>query len=246
MLNICYEERSHRFFIGGSVQNCNFKVYSPDITKYKKTDHMNRTLFSFILIYFSIGSAFPQDTTYYYSANNIPSDPEHAGVKHVMTGSAPDKYKVSLFARTDKHWEPVSNVTVKIRDENEYQVREFRKGRMIKSYTRYYSRTPSGLYEFVEKQHNDTIRTGTSSTRLPLTLEGIETEYYPGGQKKSESVYENNRLISNKSSIKRSIFSLLCWAIVTSCLAASTLSSARFSSTTLSAPCSVESGERKS
>ena len=56
-----------------------------------------------------------------------------------------------------------------------------------------------GLYYFEETDHGAKIRTGSSSTYLPLKLEGQVTEYHPNGREKSVSFYQNNQLQSNQN-----------------------------------------------
>jgi hypothetical protein len=58
---------------------------------------------------------------------------------------------------------------------------------------------PDGLFLFTERHNNQVKRTGTTRSKIPLIFHGEVKEYYPNGTIKSESVYENNELISNKS-----------------------------------------------
>jgi hypothetical protein len=43
------------------------------------------------------------------------------------------------------------------------------------------------------------IKKGTAKSVMPLLLQGQVTEFYPGGAKKSVSLYKNNQLISNEN-----------------------------------------------
>ncbi|MBL7111004.1 MAG: energy transducer TonB [Bacteroidales bacterium] len=159
-------------------------------------------VFNFFLIAISIQATAQEDTTYFYSANNRPADPREAVLKRTIFQSAPKKYKISTFTKQDNQWQIFSTGVIRIRGTNEFLVREYRDGSMEKIYTRMYSETPEGLYDFTEIWNDNMIRTGTSGTRIPLTLEGIEVKYYDNGQKKSESVYRNNQLVSNINWLK--------------------------------------------
>lgn len=53
------------------------------------------------------------------------------------------------------------------------------------------------LYYFEEMKSGKITREGFSKSTTPLHLDGKITEYYPNGEVKSESIYSDNRLISN-------------------------------------------------
>lgn len=54
-------------------------------------------------------------------------------------------------------------------------------------------------WDFSEYVKDDLVRTGKSSKKFPLILDGEVVEYHKNGNKKSVSVYENNELVSNKN-----------------------------------------------
>jgi len=161
-----------------------------------------RTICLTILTVICLNTLAGEDTTYYYGANNKPTDPGNAMLKRTIVKSSQKKYKIFTYTLQNERWEIFSYTVLKVRNENEYLVREYRDGRMEKMYKRFYSETPQGLYDFSETWNDKLIRTGTSGTRIPLTLEGKEIRYYESGQKKSESVYRNNQLASNSNWLK--------------------------------------------
>jgi len=140
-----------------------------------------------------------QDTTCYYGVNNSPSGPAEALLKKEVRKASKNRYKVETHIREDGQWRLLSSETVKVRNKHEYLVREYSDGLNTRIYTRQFTLTPEGLYSFVEVWNNKTIRTGISSTRFPLTLQGTERKFHNNGLLKSESLYQDNQLISNRN-----------------------------------------------
>ncbi|WP_372948994.1 energy transducer TonB [Mariniphaga sp.] len=56
-----------------------------------------------------------------------------------------------------------------------------------------------GTQIFTDLQNDQIKRTGLTQSKIPLIFHGKLTEYYPNGNVKSISVYENNELISNQN-----------------------------------------------
>ena len=66
-------------------------------------------------------------------------------------------------------------------------------------FTRSFEPVGSGVYYFEERRRDKLLRSGYSSSHIPLSLEGEVREYYPDGTLKSESVYHQNMLVSNRN-----------------------------------------------
>lgn len=149
-------------------------------------------------------------TVLYYGVNSKPVD-----------DAVDARLKKELIKKSDKRFiiitSVVSNNTKK---KNEgWLMTEKEKIRIEKNGTLYISKTgedylakkirremiqrDSGLYEFSDldagANTRKVIRTGFSSTFLPLHLEGTETAYYSNGNIKSISQFRNNQLISNQN-----------------------------------------------
>ncbi len=163
---------------------------------------MSKILSAFYLFIICINAFAAEDSTYYYGVNNTPADPQNAILKIRVIRSSYGKYKTTTHVKQNDHWVSISNKNIKIKNENEFLIREYGKDAKSKKYTRLYSENPDGMYNFTEIRNKKIIRTGTSRTRFPLTLEGKEITFYDNGQKKSESVYRNNQLISNVNWLK--------------------------------------------
>ncbi len=64
---------------------------------------------------------------------------------------------------------------------------------------RHFESQPDGNIKFTDLQNNQIKRSGYTRSKIPLIFQGELTEYYPNGNIKSVSVYENNELISNQN-----------------------------------------------
>jgi len=62
-----------------------------------------------------------------------------------------------------------------------------------------FKENPEGLFSFTQTKEGKLFRTGFTKSMIPLNLQGQVKEYYPNGNLKSESIYKNNELISNKN-----------------------------------------------
>jgi len=152
-----------------------------------------------LLIILTMNSLSAQDTTYYYGVNNLSSGPEGAVLKRDISQTSRNKYKVNIHFKEDGLWKLLFSEKVKIRNENEYLIREYRNGLNTGIYTRKFTETKEGWYAFIDVWETKSLRTGTTSTRFPLTLQDIERKFHKNGEIKSESIYSYNQLISNKN-----------------------------------------------
>lgn len=155
-----------------------------------------------ILVFLCIHAYTQEESTWYYGANNKPADKQNAVLMREVTHPGKRKTKITTYIKQDDQWMVFSEMVFKARSENEYLVREFRDGRMERMYSRIYSDIPGGSYKFIETWDDKPIRTGHTSTRFPLTLEGKVVSFYDSGMKKSESEYRDNQLLSNTNWLK--------------------------------------------
>lgn len=87
-------------------------------------------------------------------------------------------------------------ITIKKPDLQEINI----KGRDFKeNITRTFEKQPDGTFLFTDREGFQVKRTGTTLTKIPLLFHGEVTDYYPNGNKKSVSVYENNEMVSNRN-----------------------------------------------
>ncbi|HEC44242.1 MAG TPA: hypothetical protein ENI20_15580 [Bacteroides sp.] len=136
--------------------------------------------------------------TYYFGPNNKPLDNE-AGARTKLDIIIKDEFsfQVESFRMKETGWSPVSVDKVKIRSEDKYGIRRYVSKVLQEKITRIYEMSADSIYTFTDHYMGKIIRTGESSSKIPLVLENNVTEYHPKGNKKSESNYRQNQLISN-------------------------------------------------
>ncbi len=138
---------------------------------------------------------------YYYGVNSKPVDNEEDALtlKEVRKKSD-DRYVVLSRQFKQDGWSKAGRQKIRIRGERNLVIHETGPDRLFpRKITREIHRTETGSYSFRESNTENVIREGTSSTFLPLHLDGELIEYYPGGQVKSISQFEDNQLISNEN-----------------------------------------------
>jgi hypothetical protein len=137
---------------------------------------------------------------YYWGVNNKPLNDEENAITRVQINQIrEDRLDIETLVKWRNEWRSLFVERIKIKSDNEYLIRKYSNGRQTDKYTRFYSREPDGIYRFVEMDHDVVIRKGTTSSMMPLCLEGEVIEYYPDETLKSKSIYHNNQLISNEN-----------------------------------------------
>jgi hypothetical protein len=136
----------------------------------------------------------------FYGVNNKPlTDEENAVAKIQINTSGNSRIELETFLKWRTEWKNLLIEKIKIKSENEYLIRKFEHGRQTDKYVRIYSPEPGGTFGFVEMDNDEVKRRGTTTSRLPLNLEGEMTEFYKNGTIKSRSIYKDNQLISNEN-----------------------------------------------
>jgi hypothetical protein len=154
----------------------------------------------FILSLFAILDTRSQDT-YYYGVNSRRVDnKEDALIIKEVTRKSAKKYVIRTFQSRDGEWKPGPGQKCRIRGENRLLIYEKSPGRLFpqKVYRQIELVGPE-LYSFTDATQDQPLRKGTTSSYLPLHLEGVITEYHPNGVVKSISQYKNNQLVSNQN-----------------------------------------------
>ncbi len=136
------------------------------------------------------------DTTIYLGANGKINPESLQQFKKTIQYLSENKIRATTYSKIAGHWEKCLTETFRKKDPNTYHVKA--KTQDSKSTkTIWFSSAENELYCFTEKKGNQLIRTGHTKSKIPLILHGTVTVYYPNGNKRSESIYRNNELISN-------------------------------------------------
>jgi hypothetical protein len=137
---------------------------------------------------------------HYYGANMRPlnSEKEAMFVKEV-TKKSEKKYVIETRVLESFVWTHVERQKIRIAKDGILRIRINDDRFFPIRFFRTISGSVSGLYTFEETAKGQKIRTGTSSTYMPLLLDGVVTEYHKNGAEKSVSIYQNNQLQSNQN-----------------------------------------------
>jgi hypothetical protein len=137
---------------------------------------------------------------YYYGANKRPlnSEKEAMFVKE-LTKISEKKYVIETRVLVGSAWTHVERQKIRIAKDGILRIRTKDERFFPRRIFRTMSPSGTGLYTFEETANQEKFRTGTSSTYLPLMLDGVVTEYHKNGREKSVSIYQNNQLQSNQN-----------------------------------------------
>lgn len=139
-------------------------------------------------------------TIHFYGVNNKPlEDEKNATTRIEIRPIVDDRFEIQTSVKIDTEWVIESDKRVKIKSDNEYLIREFRNGKQINRYVRFYSKGPGNTYNFIEMKNETVKRKGSTTTKIPLCLDGQVSEYYNNGSIRSKSFYHNNQLLSNEN-----------------------------------------------
>jgi hypothetical protein len=105
---------------------------------------------------------------------------------------------VKTYELRNKKWEILYSEKYKKLDDTTFSIRG--SGDDIKgSFIRRFKQLPDNSIYFKDFVKDQLMREGSAKSVAPLFLHGSVTDYYPGGDKKSVSVYSENQLVSNEN-----------------------------------------------
>ncbi len=105
---------------------------------------------------------------------------------------------VQTYQLTDTKWVKLFTEKYKTLNDSTYQIngnRENYKGTTFRTFTK----QADGSFKFRDVVKDKLVRSGFAESLIPLLVHGQVTEYYPGGNKKSVSEYNENELVSNEN-----------------------------------------------
>ncbi|MFW6223164.1 MAG: hypothetical protein ACOC3T_06090 [Bacteroidota bacterium] len=153
-----------------------------------------------VFICLGISGLKSQDEVFYYAPNNRPvediEDARH--MKHVFHRSK-RSHVIKSYEKRDKRWMLIEHRRIRTKQKGHQVIRIGSELLFAQKIQRYYESLPGRNYIFRELKGKAEMRKGTASRLIPLHLEGTITEYFPNGNLKSISDYENNQLVSNQN-----------------------------------------------
>ena len=154
--------------------------------------------FVICLLFLSISVYCQQESVIYIGKNGRLTNQQHADIMQKIKVKSDTKTLVQSFQQNDTKWEKIYTERFTQLNDSTYQVNGSSKSDTQTS-LRIFKPMADGTFQFKDIRKNQVVRQGFSTTKIPLTINGQLTEYYPKGQKKSVSDYRNNELISNQN-----------------------------------------------
>jgi len=137
---------------------------------------------------------------YYYGINSRPVNGlSEAVISEEVTKKSEKKYIIKTQQLIEGQWKQVKKEKIKLKGEKDQTIYYYANTLFPKKIYRMYESTGPTEYLFKESTVNNQIRSGSSSSYLPLHLEGLLTQYHPNGKIKSKSIYRDNQLVSNEN-----------------------------------------------
>jgi len=150
------------------------------------------------LISISLFLSGKNDTILYLGTNGKINPEGFQQFKKTIQYRSAKKIRVTTYSNTAGNWVKCLTETFQKTDPDTYRVKAKTQHSQSTGTIRF-EPAENEIYRVAEKKDNQLIRTGYTKSKIPLILHGIVTVYYPGGNKRSESVYSNNELVSNRN-----------------------------------------------
>ncbi len=139
------------------------------------------------------------DTTIYFGANGKIKPGENTVLKKEI--KFPGKNRVRIITEKladDGSWTFLFTERVRRKSTELFHIR-IKGQEFSEQIERRFEPQSDGTLKFTDLQNNQIKRMGFTQSKIPLIFHGELTEYYPNGNVKSISVYENNELVSNQN-----------------------------------------------
>ncbi len=153
-------------------------------------------IFVFFILSFSVYSR--NESVIYLGKNGKLTTLEQAVIIQKIRNISTSKTLVQSFQLKDTKWKKAYTERYKKLNDSCYQLNSSSDTDSKKS-LRIYRSLPNGTYFFKDIYKDKLVREGHSLSKIPLTLHGQLTDFYPNGQKKSVAEYQNNELVSNQN-----------------------------------------------
>lgn len=161
---------------------------------------MNRLLLICLVLVVGSFESMGQPQLFYYGVNSKPVNTrEEAITCKEFIKRNDQKYLMKTFQLIQGQWKQVKKEKIKLKGEKKQTLYYYANTWFPKKIYREYELTGPSEFQFTESTLQNPIRSGTSTSYLPLHLEGLLTQYHPNGKLKSKSVFRDNQLVSNEN-----------------------------------------------
>lgn len=160
--------------------------------------YLAKVAYFFIFLFLSLSVYSQKESIIYIGKNGKLTTLDHAEIMQKITVKSAKTTTVQSLQLKDAKWKVVYTEQFKKENDSTYLVKSSSENAAQTS-NRIFKTQEDGVFLFKDIHKDKVVRIGYSTTKIPLTLHGLITEYYPNGQKKSISEYLNNELISNQN-----------------------------------------------
>lgn len=162
--------------------------------------HLNSFKNTLIILFvlFSILSFAQNNTDIYIGVNGKLTTQEKAIMINKKIIKTNKKTIIESYKKKDSVWEKYSKDKYIKRNDSILNIK-FNSPEFTGTIIRNFRKISQNLYSYTDYRNGILLRRGTASEIIPLLLHGKTTEFYTNGNRKSESEYSNNELISNNN-----------------------------------------------
>jgi hypothetical protein len=156
-----------------------------------------KTIIQILIILIPVSVSAQKDAVWYFGVNGKITDANNWNIKKEVNFRGKNKISIKTFSFSESKEKVLIAEKIKHTSDNKYEIKV--KGKLFSDEVLREYEKSGEKWRFTEYVKGNLIRTGITSSKFPLVLDGEVVEYYENGNKKSVSYYENNELISNKN-----------------------------------------------
>jgi hypothetical protein len=161
---------------------------------------MKHLLLSCLFLILAFSQSIAQPRMYYYGINSRPVKNITEAITYEEVIQRSDtKYIIKTYQLLQGQWKQVKKEKISVTGDFTQTIKYYADTWFPKKIYREFEAVGQKEFLFKESTSTGLIRTGSSSSYLPLHLEGLLTQYHPNGELKSKSVYSDNQLVSNEN-----------------------------------------------
>lgn len=161
---------------------------------------MKHLLLTSLILTLIVSHSLAQPQVYYYGVNSRPVKNMAEAITYEEVIQRSDtKYLIKTYQLLQGQWKQAKKEKIRVAVDRSQTIKYYANTWFPKKIYREYEVLGPKEYRFKESTTTSLIRSGTSTSYLPLHLEGILTQYHPNGELKSKSLYSDNQLVSNEN-----------------------------------------------
>lgn len=163
-----------------------------------KPKEMKTWWFIIVCLFLSLQVFGQKNMTQYTGVNGRITQEGEAIRKKEISVRSDRRINAVTYALTDGQWQKQYREKIR-KEKNETYTYNVKGPGISENFTRIFDHVSDSLIRFMDHLEGRKMKEGNALSKFPLILHGEVTEYYPSGQVKSQSLYRNNELVSNRN-----------------------------------------------